>query len=191
MPDDSQSLTTLLMQVREKRPGAADELIRRVYKDLRRLAAHHFRAESPGHTLQPTAVVNELYLRLFEGQPIVWQSRAHFLAIAAQQIHRILVDHARTRHACKRGGAQVRVPMIELQDSARQTDEDVIAIHEVLERLEQLDARSARVVELRFFGGLEEAETAEVLGISVTTVKRDWTFARAWLMSELAAARNT
>ena len=114
MAIDPSSLTTLLMHVREKRPGAADQLIALVYKDLRRLAARQFRGEAPGHTLQPTAVANELYLHLFGDQNVAWQDRAHFFAVAAQQIRRILVDHARARRASKRGGGQARVTMVDL-----------------------------------------------------------------------------
>lgn len=186
MANDPGSLTTLLVHVREKRPGAADQLMAIVYKDLRRLAAHQFRGEAQGHTLQPTAVANELYLRLFADQNVALQDRAHFFAVAAQQIRRILVDHARARRTNKRGGGRARVTMVELAAPGLPATEDLIAVHEALGRLEQLDGRAAQVVELRFFGGLEEKEAAEVLGISLATLKRDWVFARAWLSKELA-----
>ncbi|HYP13830.1 MAG TPA: sigma-70 family RNA polymerase sigma factor [Bryobacteraceae bacterium] len=183
---DSRPITTLLADMREGKAGAADQLIATIYPDLRRLAASQFRGEAVGHTLQPTAVVHELYVRLFSGQKIEWQDRAHFFAIAAQQIRRILVDHARARSAGKRGGHQVRVPMLDLSGSSSHTDEDVLAVHEALTRLQALDPRAAKVIELRFFGGLTEDEAAEVIGISHATLKRDWVFARAWLSSQLA-----
>jgi RNA polymerase sigma factor (TIGR02999 family) len=181
-----QPITTLLIDLREGRPGAAEELVGAVYQDLRRLAAHQFRHEAAGHTLQPTAIVHELYVRLFGGEAAPWQDRQHFFAVAAQQIRRILVDHARAKRAAKRGGDQVRVTMTQL-GGGETKDEDVLAVHEALEQLEALDKRAAQVIELRFFGGLEEQEAAEVLGISLATLKRDWVFARAWLLDQLGS----
>ena len=183
--DPSQQITTILINIREGRAGATEELIPIVYNDLRRLAAYYLRNEPAGQTLQPTAMINELYLRLFAVEPLHWQNRAHFFAVAAQQLRRILVDHARAVRAQKRGGGQLHVSLSNIGTTASQTDEDILAVHEALEALEKLDRRAAQVVELRFFGGLQEREAAEVLGISVASLKRDWEFARAWLLTQL------
>jgi RNA polymerase sigma factor (TIGR02999 family) len=183
-----QPITTLLMDMRRGRSGAAGELLAIIYEDLRRLAAHNFRGEKAGHTLQPTALVHELFIRLFAGETVSWSDRAHFFAVASQQIRRILVDHARSRRAQKRGGGDVRVTLAEFPGPTAAI-EDVLAVHEALLRLEALDSRAARIVELRFFGGLEEKEAAEVLGISLATLKRDWQFARAWLQAQLKSVK--
>jgi RNA polymerase sigma-70 factor, ECF subfamily len=182
----------LLHRWRDGDKDTGNQLIALLYPDLRRLAAHYLRQERPGQTLQPTALVHELYLRLSSGEPIQWQDRAHFLALAAQQLRRLIIDNARMRHAQKRGGERVRVPLPE-SAAAVPVSEDLLALDQELNKLEGLHARSSRVVELRFFGGLREDEIAEALGISVATVKRDWEFARAWLLSRLgpsAAARK-
>jgi RNA polymerase sigma factor (TIGR02999 family) len=157
-----------------------------LYPDFRRLAAHCLRQQRPGNTMQPAALVHELYLKLFSGEPINWQDRAHFVALAAQQLRRLIIDNARRRHSEKRGGDRVKVPLSEV-DAVLPTSEDLLALDQELDKLEALRARSGRVVELRFFGGLREEEIAEALGISVATVKRDWEFARAWLLSRLAS----
>lgn len=164
---------------------AGQELIATAYQELRRLAAHYLQQERTGHTLQPTALVHELYLKLFGSGPVAWQDRAHFFAIAAQQLRRLLVDHARARAADKRGGDKVRLSLSEIEGWAGARDENFLDLHEALGRLEKLDPRAARVIELRFFAGLQETETAEVLGISLATLKRDWKFARTWLASQL------
>jgi RNA polymerase sigma factor (TIGR02999 family) len=174
----------LLHRWRDGDKEAGNQLIAVLYPDLRRLAAHYLRQERPGNTLQPTALVHELYLKLFSGEPIQWQDRAHFLALAAQQLRRVIIDNARVRRAEKRAGDRVRVPLSEA-NAAVPTNEDLLALDQELNKLETLHARSGRVVELRFFGGLREEEIAEALGISVATVKRDWEFARAWLLSRL------
>jgi RNA polymerase sigma-70 factor, ECF subfamily len=135
--------------------------------------------------LQPTALVNELYIRLFTGEPITWQNRAHFFGMAAKTLRLILVDHARRRSTEKRGGKQVKLSLTAANGWAKPCDEDILNLEDILRYLEELEPRAARVVELRFFGGLDEKEVAEVLGVSVITVKRDWKFARAWLMSQL------
>jgi RNA polymerase sigma factor (TIGR02999 family) len=184
MSPNTRQITTLLADIREGRPEAAEQLLEIVYQDLRRLAAHQFQQENAGHTLQPTALVHELYMRLFAGEPVACQDRGHFFAIAAQQIRRILVDHARARRAKKRGGEHLRVTITDLS-TVSDTDEDLLAVDVVLSRLQRLDSRAAKVVELRFFAGLEEKEIAEFLGVSVATVKRDWIFARAWLETQL------
>ncbi len=183
--DDSGALTRRLEKWRSGDAEAGRELFRAAYDELHRLAALHFRKEGPGHTLQPTALVNELYLKLFSGAAVEWQNRAHFFAVASQQIRRLLIDHARGRQAHKREGDRVRISFTEAGDPAAPEDQDLLELDEALGRLEQLDARLARVVELRFFTGLTERETAEVLGVSPATVKRDWEFARAWLGKEL------
>jgi len=179
------------MEWRNGSQEAAERLFAAAYQELRRLAAWHFQKERPDHTLQPTALVNELYVKLFAGEPIEWQNRAHFFAVAAQQMRRILIDHARAHLAEKRGGGDVRLSLSEVNGLAAARQEDLVELDQALRRLEELDQRSARVVELRFFGGLTEKEAAEVLGISVATLKRDWDFARAWLMSQFSSRETT
>src|SRR5262249_27706182 len=139
----------------------------------------------PSHTLQGTALVHELYLRIFGGAPINWQDRAHFLAVASQQLRRILVDHARAVHAAKRGGPRIKVSLTRANGCVTEQNEDLVDLDHALTELEGLDARAARIIELRFFGGLTETEAAEALHISVATLKRDWEFARSWLKSRL------
>lgn len=185
-PPDSETFTRWLVEWRNGSQDAAERLFAAAYQELRRLAAWQFQNERTGHTLQPTALVNELYIKLFEGEPIEWQNRAHFFAVAAQQLRRLLIDHARARLADKRGGGDVRLSLTEVNGLAAPRQEDLIELDEALRRLEALDQRSSQVIELRFFGGLSEKEAAEVLGISVATLKRDWDFARAWLLSQLS-----
>lgn len=164
---------------------SAGRVIVALYADLHRIAENLLRAERPGHTLQPTALVNEVYLRLGSAQKAEWQSRTHFFAVAATTLRRILVDYARAHQAERRGGRDERVPL-DLADAAVSCNyDDVLTIDEALSRLEQADPRAARVTELRFFAGLQESEIAEELSISEITVKRDWKFARAWLASRL------
>jgi len=165
--------------------AALDALVPLVERELHRVARHHMRGERPGHTLQPTALVNEVYLRLAEIGGLEWRDRTHFLSMAARLMRRILVDMARARAAEKRGGGVTLVP-VDGRDLAAPADApDVVALHDALEALAQVDARKARVVELRAFGGLTVDETADVLGVSAETVMRDWTFAKAWLVREL------
>jgi RNA polymerase sigma-70 factor (ECF subfamily) len=164
--------------------NALDKLAPIVYGELRRLARYYLHRERPGHSLQATALVNEAYLRLVDYKRMRWENRAHFFAVSAQLMRRILVDHAR-RHNLKRGGG---VQHVELQDTVvigEDRAENLIALDEALQSLAQMDARKARVVELRFFGGLSVEETAEVLQISAVTVMRDWSSARAWLYREM------
>jgi RNA polymerase sigma factor (TIGR02999 family) len=163
-----------------------DALLPVVYEELRRLAGAYLRRERPGQTLQPTALVHEAYLRLMKDRPDRWQNRAHFCAIAAHSMRQILIERARARGAQKRGGAQPRVTLDEGLIAGESPSVDLVALNEALERLEALDAEQARLVELRFFGGLTIEETAEVLNVSPITVKRDWTLARAWLYRELS-----
>ena len=190
MPPDSGTFTRLLVEWRNGNQQAADQLFAAAYQELRRLAAWHFQRERPDHTLQPTALVNELYLKLFAGEPVEWQNRAHFFAVAAQQLRRLLIDHARARVAEKRGAGDVQLSLDEASGLAAPRQEDLIELDQALHCLEELDARCARVVELRFFAGLTEREAAEVLGISVATLKRDWDFARAWLITQFCSRQT-
>jgi RNA polymerase sigma factor (TIGR02999 family) len=167
-----------------------DRLMPEAYQELRRLAAAYLRRERPGQTLQPTALVHEAYLRLVKDKPGRWQNRAHFCAIAANAMRQILVERARARGAIKRGGGQPKVTLVENLDAGAGSGPapvDLLAVDQALERLAALDAQQARVVELRYFGGLSVEETAEALGISAATVKRDWSVARAFLAQQLAA----
>jgi RNA polymerase sigma factor (TIGR02999 family) len=183
---DPQDITTLLSDWRQGNQLAGEQLVGLVYQDLRRLAARFLRDERSDHTLQPTALVNELYLRVFNrADPVTWQNRAHFFAMAAQTLRRILVDHARMRQRDKRGGRQVKVSLTQANGVSEPRDENLLAIDEALQRLAELQPRVAQVVELRFFGGLQEDEVAQVLGVSTITVKRDWKVARAWLTTQL------
>jgi RNA polymerase sigma factor (TIGR02999 family) len=185
MAEDSHRITNLLIDWRAGKPEAANKLMTLVYGELRELAARYMHRERAGHTLQPTALVHEVYIRLCGAEPIDWQNRAHFFAVAAQQVRRVLVDHARGVQSEKRGGGAAKVSLAEAELPQVDRGEGLIALDEALQRLEEMDARAAKVVELRFFGGLGEQEAAETLGISVATLKRDWGFARTWLVSQL------
>ena len=168
---------------------ALEVLMPLVYAELRRLAAHYLRGERPGQTLQPTALVHEAYMRLLKDRPERWQNRAHFCAIAAHAMRQILIERARARDALKRGGGAPRVTFDEsLPAAAAERPIDMLALDAALDRLAELDAGQARIVELRFFGGLSIEETAETMGISPATVKRHWAVARAWLARELESA---
>jgi RNA polymerase sigma factor (TIGR02999 family) len=191
MAPDSQTITTLLIDWRNGNTVSGDHLATMLYDELRLLAGHYLRQERPNHTLQPTALVHELYLRLFgSSEPVAWQNRAHFFAVAAQTLRRILVDHARAHRAEKRGGEHVKVSLTSAEGWAESRDEDLLAVEEALQQLAQLQPRAAQVVELRFFAGLTEEEISDVLGVSAITVKRDWKFARAWLLSTLHPRRS-
>lgn len=179
-------ISVLLLDMRSGNLDAASKLMRLVYGELRRLAAHHMRHEKPGHTLQATALVHEAYLKLVGQQNVRWQSRAHFFGIASRLMRQILVEHARKRQAAKRGGLQQRVELEEAMLSASNVSIDLIALDEALRRLAKLDPQQSRIVELRFFGGLSVEQTAEVLGVAPRTVKRDWSVARVWLYREIA-----
>ena len=164
-----------------------DALLPVVYEELRRLAAAYLRRERPGQTLQPTALVHEAYLRLMKDRPDRWQNRAHFCAIAAHSMRQILIERARARGARKRGGAQPRVTLDEGLVAGEAPSVDLVALNEALDRLEAMDPEQARLVELRYFGGLTIEETAEAMNISPASVKRHWVVARAWLARELAS----
>jgi RNA polymerase sigma-70 factor, ECF subfamily len=186
MSDASQkSITELLVAWGDGDRAALDRLVPLVERELRRLARGYVRGERQGHTLQTTALVNEAYLRLVEQRRVRWQNRAHFLAIAAQLMRRILVDHARRRQYLKRGGGALQVTLSEAEALAGGRAPDLVALDEALASLGEIDPRRARVVELRFFGGLSIEETAEALKVSTTTVERDWTTAKAWLHKTL------
>lgn len=184
---DMTGITELLLAVSDGGRDALDRLVPLVYDDLRRVAAAQMRREAPGHSLQPTALVHEVYVRLVDQRHVTWRNRAHFFGAAAGLMRRILVDHARARFAEKRGGGLDRVTLIgdeAAADSPRGID--VLALHESLERLAAFDPRKERIVELRYFGGLTIEETAEVVGISEATVVREWTFTLAWLRENLS-----
>jgi RNA polymerase sigma factor (TIGR02999 family) len=186
---DDKHITELLVGYGRGDKEALDQLMPIVYEELRRQAARYLRKERPGHTLQTTALIHEAYVRLVDQRHVQWQNRAHFFGIAAQLMRRILVDHARTKKRVKRGGSDIRVSLGDADVAVKGQDLDVVALDEALQRLAQLDEQQSRVVELRFFSGLSVEETAEVLGISKATVKRDWSMAKAWLHRELTGDR--
>jgi RNA polymerase sigma factor (TIGR02999 family) len=181
---ERERISQLLADWANRDPGARERLVPIVYEELRRLAHRYMRGERPGHTLQTTALVNEVYLRLAGIDALRWRDRAHFFAMAATLMRRVLVDYARQRGREKRG-AGVSVTSLDEHTVAAQPAVDVVALDEALERLAAVDAQQSRVVELRFFAGLSVEETAEALGISPATVKRDWATARLWLYNEL------
>jgi RNA polymerase sigma factor (TIGR02999 family) len=182
---EPQEVTLLLTALKRGDEGAASRLMPLIYDELRRLAASYMRRERADHTLQATALVHEAYLKLVEQRSVDWQSRAHFFGVAAQLMRRILVDHARGHSRQKRGGEQQKVSLDEaFVFSERQADE-IVAVDDSLNVLSRIDPRQARVVELRFFGGLSVEEAADVLGISPKTVKREWSVAKAWLYADL------
>jgi RNA polymerase sigma factor (TIGR02999 family) len=181
----SNEVSQLLAAWRSGDQAALDKLTPLVYEELRRLARHYMRGERIGHTLQATALVNEAYLRLIDYTEMQWQNRAHFFAMAATLMRRILVDHARGRNYAKRGGAQQRLSLSKADRFADKPDVDLVALDDGLKTLAEMNAQQSKIVELRFFGGLTIEETAEVLGISHATVERDWAVARAWLRREI------
>jgi RNA polymerase sigma factor (TIGR02999 family) len=191
MPEADGDITRLLGQLRAGNHDVAAQLVPLIYDELRRIAGAQMRRERPSHTLQATAVVNEAYIRLAGDKDIQWQNRAHFFAIAAVTMRRVLLDYARQRHAGRRGGEGAR--KVDLDANLLVCDdrlEDVVALDQVLSRLSVMDPDQGRIVELRFFAGLNVEETAEVMGISTSTVKREWRLAKAWLDRELAIAKS-
>ncbi len=178
-------VTLLLGQLTRGEEGATAKLIPLVYEELRRLARSHMRRESEYHTLQTTALVHEVYLKLVDQRSVDWKGRSHFFAIAAQMMRRILVDHARGRLREKRGGGDRPIPLDEAFVFAPERSLELIKLDQSLERLERIDERQCKIVELRFFGGLTVEETAEALGVSPKTVKRDWSMAKAWLHGDM------
>ena len=178
--------TDLLLAWSNGDDSAFDKLVPLVYQELRALAGRYMRHERPDHTLQPTALVNEAYVRLMDVNRIQWQNRAHFLAVAAQTMRRILVEFARHRRRQKRGGSAVRVPIDDAMEIAQDKELDLVALSDALSALAAFDPRMSQAVELRFFGGLTVQETADVLKVSPETVMRDWKTAKAWLLRELS-----
>jgi RNA polymerase sigma-70 factor, ECF subfamily len=178
-------VTELLQQWSNGQEQALDRLLPRIHDELKKLAASYLRKERPNHTLQPTALVNEAFLKLVDQRAAKWQNRAHFFGIAAQAMRRILVDHARAHAASKRGGALRQVPLDDAHIPGPVGDVDLLALDEALTRLAAMDPQQSRIVELRFFGGLTMEETAEVMHISPATIGREWRMAKAWLSAEL------
>jgi RNA polymerase sigma factor (TIGR02999 family) len=184
-------VTRILSALEQGDPHAADQLLPLVYEELRKLAAQRLAHEQPGQTLQPTALVHEAYLRLVDvDQAKHWDSRGHFFAAAAEAMRRVLIDNARRRRSQRRGGAAERRSLEGLAAAAPASDDELLAVNEALERLQQVDPPKAELVKLRYFGGLTIPEAAQVLGISITTANRYWAFARAWLHEELATDKG-
>jgi len=179
------NVTELLLAWQAGDHAALDKLLPAIQPELRRIARRHMAAERPGHMLQLTALINEAYLRLAGSKDIQWQGRAHFFAVATQAMRRILVDHARERARVKRGGGAFRISLSDADHLALPRRTDVVALDDALNALEKFDQRKSKVIELRFFGGLSLQETADVLQVSVATIRRDWSLARAWLYREL------
>ena len=177
----SQEVTQMLIRWSDGDRAALDELTPIVYDELRRLARHYMSRERPGHTLQTTALVNEAYLRLVEGRSVRWQNRAHFFAVSAQVMRRILIDHARSYGREKRGGALRKFTLDEAAVMSEERAAELLALDDALSELALVDERKSRIVELRYFGGLNHEETAEVLKTSPATVRREWSAAKAWL----------
>src|SRR5262245_29118882 len=186
MTDEPADVTGLLLAWSEGDSSALEQLTPLVYRELHRLARYYMSQERAGHTLQATALVNEAYIRLVDVNRMQWQNRAHFLAVAAQMMRRILVEFARRRHRQKRGGDVMFVPIEDAQDVSAEAAVDLVGLSDALTALAGLDGRMSQVVELRFFGGLTVEETAEVLNVSPETVMRDWKTAKAWLLRELS-----
>ncbi|MFO1340696.1 MAG: sigma-70 family RNA polymerase sigma factor [Burkholderiaceae bacterium] len=185
---DDPSLTQWLAQFDGPDPAAGQRLFEALYDELRRMARSHLRHENPGHTLSATALTHEAWFRLAEQTRTQWRNRGHFLAVASTMMRRILVNHAEARRADKRQAEVANLSLAGLDEIALPVDPDVLAVHESLLAFEAMDPRAAKIVELRFFGGLEIDEIGEVLGISPATVKRDWALARAWLHRDLGGA---
>lgn len=182
-------ITVMLQSWSSGDRSSADQLMPLVYDELRRVAANYARSERPDHTLQPTALVHEAYLRLIDISTVTWQDRAHFFAVASQVMRHILVDHARTKGRDKRGGAAQKLSLDEAISFAPAQDIGLLKLDEALDQLKEQDERQAKIVELKFFGGLTIEETGEVMGISRATVKREWTIAKAWLFRQLSTDR--
>jgi RNA polymerase sigma-70 factor (ECF subfamily) len=186
--EEPAEITVLLQACKQGDASAKEKLVKSLYGELRRLAAHMMRDERPGHTLQPTALVNELFLKLFSGNEFqLAENKSHLFAIAARAMRHLLVDHARRKYAHKRGAGLEWLPLNANLDGQPCPDESLLEIHESLSRLETINARQSQVVELRVFGGLTVQEIAAVLGVTTRTVDRDWQFAKAWLHAQLGA----
>ncbi len=186
-PEDPSEVTQWLRQLGGATPTASSQLFELLYAELKRVARSHLRKENPGHTLSATGLAHEAWFRMAEQSRTPWQNRSHFLAVASTMMRRILVNHELARRAAKRDVEWVAVTLSGMEQFSAAPDRDVVAVHEALLAFETVDARAAKVVELRFFGGLENEEVAQALDISLATVKRDWAVARAWLHRELAS----
>jgi RNA polymerase sigma-70 factor, ECF subfamily len=184
----SHEVTQLLLAWGNGDEAALDRLVPHVEAELRRLAQLYLSRERANHTLQPTALVNEAFVRLIDGAQVQWQNRAHFFGVTAQLMRRILADHARRHQQEKRGGDWLRVSLVEAEKTQKKDSASILALDAALANLEKFDPRKSRIVELKFFGGLREEEIAEVLGLALRTVQRDWNLARAWLFNELQKA---
>jgi RNA polymerase sigma-70 factor (ECF subfamily) len=188
---DHPDITAMLAAWNDGSAEALDRVIDIIYPELRRIARKHLARRRPGESLESAALANEAYLKLLHSGGIRCENRSHFLALCSQMIRRILVDHARSRGFAKRGGDAQRVPLDQVLLSAQARGIEVLALDEALETLARIDARKSRVVELRYFGGLSIEETAEALGVSLDTAKRDWRIARAWLLVELSGKQES
>jgi RNA polymerase sigma-70 factor, ECF subfamily len=189
-PASTDKITSLLIDWSKGDREALDHLLPLIYSELRRLASYHLQSERKNHTLQPTALVHEAYLRMVNQRDVNWKNRAHFFALASEMMRRILVNHARDRAAAKRGGHAQRVSLSVADEGEKQDNIDVVALDHALTKLADQDQRKSRVVELKFFGGLTTKEIAEVLDISHATVEREWTIARAWLFREISGGKS-
>ena len=185
MSDERKDITELLLDWRKGDSLALEQLIPLVHGELRRMARNYMRRQSPGHTLQTTALLNEAFLRLVDSNRVNWQDRNHFYAVSAQLMRRVLGDSARPPNSAKPGGDQVMVTLDDHADVAVERQDDLLALDEAMNRLAELNRRQSQIVEMRYFGGLNEEEIAEILGVSSRTVRRDWNLARAWLFREL------
>jgi RNA polymerase sigma factor (TIGR02999 family) len=182
-------VTSLLAAWGKGDETALNELMPLVYNELHRMARHAWIGQNKGHTLQPTALLNEAYLKLAGAESTSYQNRCHFFAVASTAMRQILVNHARSRLADKRGNGQIKLSLDDVQLAVHQEAAEVVALHEALERLQAIDERKSRVIEMRYFGGLSIEEVAEALGVSVITVNRDWRLARTWLLREINGGR--
>ena len=191
MPPVPEEITRLLKRWKHGEGGALDDLIAVVYPELKRIARRALRGERANHTLQTSALINEAYLRLVDQSALDWQDRGHFFAVATRVMRHILIDHARARDYAKRGGSITHLPLDDGAFAVQERAKELIALDEALERLAIVDERKSQVVELRFFGGLTVEETAEVMGLSPITIKREWRVAKAWLHSELGNEGTT
>jgi RNA polymerase sigma-70 factor, ECF subfamily len=183
--DPQGEVTTLLTAWGKGDPAALDKLIPLVYTELHRIARRVWQQHPQSETLQPTALINEAYLKLASAESTTYQDRCHFFAVASTAMRQILVNHAKSRLSAKRGGGRVRVPLDDVQLAVDQEAEQIVSLHEALEALQRVDPRKSQVVEMRYFGGLSIEETAEALGVSIGTVNRDWRLARSWLIREM------
>jgi RNA polymerase sigma-70 factor (ECF subfamily) len=184
-PTEPENITRLLIELTNGNRSAVDALLPLIYDELRSLAANYLRRERSDHTLQPTALVHEAYLRMVDQTRVNWQNRAHFFGVAAQMMRRILVDHARAQSAGKRGADFQKLSLDENIDKAVERSDELLALDEALERLAEMDEQKARIVELRYFVGLSFEEIAEVLGVSPVTIKRHWRITKAWLYGQM------